>query len=315
MRARASGDFLFAPDYWPHRLAGRAAWAVARRRSRRGLAPSPCGAGGMAPPLPLRRRGQAADAPMASVRQWPHRRVWVSCCECNHLDGHACEHPQRARDPWPEASTSAKAGSCGFEYSRVPPGRAVVVEAERSRVERGRPRDRGPARSGGCGRTSRCPARLLAPSPCGAGGMAPPLPLRRGGQARVAPMASVRQWPHRRVVCGLPCDFHRTSTDACMSRVSSGCLSTGFPPRKHIVKQCTFDCAMSRKFRGLRSIPHEPRAYSASVWTVSGALLAPQIVWDHESICCASRSAEPFRGFGARLPGMEPAGAGLEPRA
>ena len=71
---------------------------------------------------------------------------------------HVCEHPQRARDPWPEASTSAKSGSQLTDYSRVPPGRAVVVEAERSRVERGRPRDRGPARSGGCGRTSNCPA-------------------------------------------------------------------------------------------------------------------------------------------------------------
>jgi hypothetical protein len=189
---------------------GAGGMAVARRRSRRGLAPSPCGAGGMAPPLPLRRGGQAPCAPMASVRQWPHRRVWVSCCERNHLDGHACEHPQRARDPWPEASTSAKSGSLRTEYSRVPPGRAVVVEAERSRVERGRPRDGGPARSGGCGGTSidppksaferqtSGPARLLAPSPCGAGGMAPPLPLRRRGQAPDAPMASVRQWPHRR---------------------------------------------------------------------------------------------------------------------
>jgi hypothetical protein len=31
----------------------------------------------MAPPLPLRRGGQAPCAPMASVRQWPHRRVWT----------------------------------------------------------------------------------------------------------------------------------------------------------------------------------------------------------------------------------------------
>jgi hypothetical protein len=46
-----------------------------RRQSRRGLAPSPCGAGGMAPPLPLRRGGQAPCAPVASVRQWPHRRA------------------------------------------------------------------------------------------------------------------------------------------------------------------------------------------------------------------------------------------------
>ena len=71
---------------------------------------------------------------------------------------HVCEHPQRARDPWPEASTSAKSGSELTDFSRVPPGRAVVVEAERSRVERGRPRDRGPARSEGCGRTSNSPA-------------------------------------------------------------------------------------------------------------------------------------------------------------
>ena len=46
------------------------------------LAPSPCGAGGMAPPLPLRRGGQAPCVPMASVRQWPHRRVCWSCCAC-----------------------------------------------------------------------------------------------------------------------------------------------------------------------------------------------------------------------------------------
>ena len=125
---------------------------------------------------------------------------------------HVCEHPQRARDPWPAASPTAKSGSMIPDYSRVPPGRAVVVEAERSRVERGRPRDRGPAHSGGCGGTSTVatksaserqspsPARLLAPSPCGAGGMAPPLPLRRGGQARAVPVASVRQWPRRRCV-------------------------------------------------------------------------------------------------------------------
>jgi len=49
---------------------------VAHCRSRRGLAPSPCGAGGLAPPLPLRRGGQAPWSPMASVRQWPHRRAW-----------------------------------------------------------------------------------------------------------------------------------------------------------------------------------------------------------------------------------------------
>ena len=231
--AIARGNVPTTPSYWPRRLAGRA-WRRSRRSNRahvlapialrggRGGArdvpltpaywpPSPCGAGGMAPPLPLRRGGQAPVAPVASVRQWPHRRAWVSCCACTHRECHACEHPQRARDPWPEASTSAKSGSCGFDYSRVPPGRAVVVEAERSRVERGRPRDRGPARSGGCGGTSidppkstfesqtSGPARLLAPSPCGAGGMAPPVPLRRGGQAPVAPVASVRQWPHRRV--------------------------------------------------------------------------------------------------------------------
>jgi len=129
-----------------------------RAQSCRGLAPSPCGAGGLAPPLPLRRGGQAPHVPMASVRQWPHRRVWCSASAHIHRDGHVCEHPQRARDPWPEASTSAKSGSLRTEYSRVPTGRALVVEAERSRVERGRPRARGPARSEGCGRTSNSPA-------------------------------------------------------------------------------------------------------------------------------------------------------------
>jgi hypothetical protein len=186
------------------------------------LAPSRCGAGMEAlatflwrprtGPVALRGgRHGAATAPPArgpdtrcangvgSAMASPPRSIFMLCVHSFERDHYACEHPQRARDPWPEASTSAKAGSCGFEYSRVPPGRAVVVEAERSRVERGRPRDRGPARSGGCGRTSNNPARLLAPSPCGAGGMAPPLPLRRGSQARGAPVASVRQWPHRRV--------------------------------------------------------------------------------------------------------------------
>jgi len=174
---------------------------VALRGGRLGAATAP----------PARGPGTRSSNGVGSAMASPPRlsfSVRVNSREC-----HVCEHPQRARDPWPEASTSAKSGSIASEYSRVPPGRAVVVEAERSRVERGRPRDRGSARSGGCGGTSKgpatdrafnCqspgPARLLAPSPCGAGGMAPPLPLRRGGQAPAAPVASVRQWPHRRGV-------------------------------------------------------------------------------------------------------------------
>ena len=117
------------PAYWPHRLAGRAAW---RRHC-------PSGEGARHQGLQWRRFGNGLTAARGDDEQR----------ECD-----ACEHPQRARDPWPEASTSAKSGSVGTDYSRVPPGRAVVVEAERSRVERGRPRDRGPARSGGCGGTS-----------------------------------------------------------------------------------------------------------------------------------------------------------------
>jgi hypothetical protein len=175
--------------------------AVARSRSRRGLAPVALRGGrhGAATAPPARGPGAVRSNGVGSAMASPPRLGFIRCVKSFDRDCHVCEHPQRARDPWPEASTSAKAGSCGFEFSRVPPGRAVVVEAERSRVERGRPRDRGPARSGGCGRTSDSPARLLAPSPCGAGGMAPPLPLRRGGQARCVPMASVRQWPHRRL--------------------------------------------------------------------------------------------------------------------
>jgi len=196
--------------------------------------PSPCGAGGDAlatfssrprtGPVALRGgRLGAATAPPArgpgmpwangvgSAMASPPRVSFTKFVHSLDRACHVCEHPQRARDPWPEASTSAKSGSRIPDYSRVPTGRAVVVEAERSRVERGRPRDRGPARSGGCGGTSGSPLSPLRsdakwsapsaywpPSPCGAGGMAPPLPLRRGGQAPCAPVASVRQWPHRR---------------------------------------------------------------------------------------------------------------------
>ena len=194
---------------------------ASRSRSRRGVAPVALRGGrhgGHAKPIPqgtgpvaLRGgRHGAATAPPArgpgtrcangvgSAMASPPRLTFMLRVHSFDRDCHACEHPQRARDPWPAASPTAKSGSLRPEYSRVPPGRAVVVEAERSRVARGRPRDRGPARSGGCGRTLNCPARGLAPSPCGAGGMAPPTPLRRGGQARCVPVASVRQWPHRR---------------------------------------------------------------------------------------------------------------------
>ena len=125
----------------------------------------------MAPPVPLRRGGpdtMSANG-VGSAMASPPRLIFTCCVHSRwtsryariHRDGHVCEHPQRARDPWPEASTSAKSGSMTPEYSRVPPGRAVVVEAERSRVERGRPRDRGPARSGGCGGTSKSPQRRV----------------------------------------------------------------------------------------------------------------------------------------------------------
>jgi hypothetical protein len=122
---------------------------VALRGGRHGAATAP----------PARGPGTCCASGVSSAMASPPRlsfSVRVKSREC-----HACEHPQRARDPWPEASTSAKSGSMRTEYSRVPPGRAVVVEAERSRVERGRPRDRGPARSGGCGRTSKCPQRKV----------------------------------------------------------------------------------------------------------------------------------------------------------
>jgi hypothetical protein len=169
-------------------------------RDRRGeVTVSACGAGGMAMatfhlrpctgPVALRGgRHGAATAPPArgpgtvfasgvgSAMATPPRLIFRLRVHSFDREYHVCEHPQRARDPWPEASTSAKSGSYGPEYSRVPPGRAVVVEAERSRVERGRPRDRGPARSGGCGGTSD-PRRAVA--------------LQRSSTAPPA------YWPHR----------------------------------------------------------------------------------------------------------------------
>ena len=185
-------DVPVAPAYWP---------PVALRGGRHGAATAP----------PARGPGTRCANGVGSAMASPPRLIFMLHVHSFDRDCHACEHPQRARDPWPAASPTAKSGSLRTEHSRVPPGRAVVVEAERSRVERGRPRDRGPAHSGGCGGTSnilqrrvRLNTKLLAPrvywppSPCGAGGMAPPLPLRRGGQAPCVPMASVRQWPHRR---------------------------------------------------------------------------------------------------------------------
>ena len=179
-------DDPVAPAYWP---------PVALRGGRHGAATAP----------PARGPGTVCANGVGSAMASPPRLTFMLHVHSFDRDCRVCEHPQRARDPWPAASPTAKSGSLRTEYSRVPPGRAVVVEAERSRVERGRPRDRGPAHSGGCGGTSnvatKCaferqspgPARLLAPSPCGAGGMAPPVPLRRGGQAPYVPMASVRQ--------------------------------------------------------------------------------------------------------------------------
>ena len=122
---------------------------VALRGGRLGAATAP----------PARGPGTRCANGVGSAMATPPRVMFTLCVHSFDRDRHPCEHPQRARDPWPEASTSAKSGSMTPEYSRVPPGRAVVVEAERSRVERGRPRDRGPARSEGCGRTSNCPAR------------------------------------------------------------------------------------------------------------------------------------------------------------
>ena len=148
----------------PRRLAGRAAWRSRWRRSAhaRVLAPIALRGGrhGAATAPPARGPGTRYASGVGSAMASPPRLSFMLHLHSLDRDCHVCEHPQRARDPWPEASTSAKSGSMRTEYSRVPPGRAVVVEAERSRVERGRPRDRGPAHSGGCGRTSN--ARLEA---------------------------------------------------------------------------------------------------------------------------------------------------------
>gem|GEM_PF-4156361 len=146
-------------------LAGLAFGRLRHSRNALGRAPVALRGGrhGAATAPPARGPGTVRADGVGSAMALPPRVSFMLHVHAFDRECHVCEHPQRARDPWPEASTSAKAGSCGFEYSRVPPGRAVVVEAERSRVERGRPRDRGPARSGGCGRTSDSPARLLAP--------------------------------------------------------------------------------------------------------------------------------------------------------
>ena len=156
-------DVLVAHPYWLRRLAGLAAGRSRETpfhvRPRTGPVALRGGRHGAARAPPARGPGTVCSSGVGSALASPPRlilSVRVNSREC-----HACEHPQRARDPWPEASTSAKSGSMTPEYSRVPPGRAVVVEAERSRVERGRPRDRGPARSGGCGRTSNCPQRTV----------------------------------------------------------------------------------------------------------------------------------------------------------
>ena len=123
---------------------------VALRGGRHGAATAP----------PARGPGTVVASGVGSAMASPPRLSFTLCVDSFDRGCHVCEHPQRARDPWPEASTSAKSGSTTPEYSRVPPGRAVVVEAERSRVERGRPRARGPAHSGGCGGTSNNPARI-----------------------------------------------------------------------------------------------------------------------------------------------------------
>ena len=150
--------------------------AMERSRSRRGLAPIALRGGrhGAATAPPARGPGTRCANGVGSAMASPPRLSFKLCVHSFDRDCQVCEHPQRARDPWPAASPTAKSGSMTPDYSRVPPGRAVVVEAERSRVERGRPRDRGPAHSGGCGgtsntrqeacgRTSKCPACLLAP--------------------------------------------------------------------------------------------------------------------------------------------------------
>ena len=200
-------DVPLAPMYWPPSPCGAGGMAVERSRSRRGLAPSPCGAGGMAPPLPLRRGGQAPFAPVASVRQWPHRRwcehahdVIVTCASTR--SEHGIPGPRRRQPRSPAAAVSNSPGcrpderlssrprgagwSEAVRGTGVPRAAEGAVELRTSRIRRAFERQ------------SSAPARVLAPSPCGAGGMAPPTPLRRGGQARCVPVASVRQWPHRR---------------------------------------------------------------------------------------------------------------------
>ena len=101
---------------------------VALRGGRHGAATAP----------PARGPGTVRANGVGSAMASPPRVMFTLCVHSSVRECHACEHPQRARDPWPEASTSAKSGSVTSDYSRVPPGRAVVVEADRSRVERGR---------------------------------------------------------------------------------------------------------------------------------------------------------------------------------
>ena len=87
----------------------------------------------------------------------------------------------------------------GCRRGRAQPGGARPSAGQGSRAQRRvRWNFEQPATDRAFNCQSAGPARLLAPSPCGAGGMAPPLPLRRGGQAPCLPVASVRQWPHRR---------------------------------------------------------------------------------------------------------------------
>jgi hypothetical protein len=143
------------PGTGPNALRGGQAIATFHSRPRTGPVALRGGRLGAARAPPARGPGTVCASGVGSAMASPPRLSFTQCVHSLDRARHACEHPQRARDPWPEASTSAKSGSLRTEYSRVPPGRAVVVEAERSRVERGRPRDRGPARSGGCGGTSK----------------------------------------------------------------------------------------------------------------------------------------------------------------
>jgi len=60
----------------------------------------------MAPPLPLRRGGQGPCSPMASVRQWPHRRwcehaccVSVTCASTRSEHGTPGPRRRQARSP------------------------------------------------------------------------------------------------------------------------------------------------------------------------------------------------------------------------